>query len=215
MDGTIVDSAPYHRLSWREIFAQRGIEFTEDDFMFAFGRRNEEIIRKIVSPDISQQELDIISDEKEKIFRSYIKNKIRALPGVVELIKSLSEANFQLAIVSSTPMENVQLITETLDIKKYFSLLISGKEVTEGKPSPQGFLLAAKKLGVEPQNCIVMEDAEAGVRAAKRGGMHCIAITNTCPGEDLAEADIVVDSLEKIDVQVIEELISSTNKRLS
>ena len=215
MDGTIVDSAPYHRVAWREIFAQRGIDFTEDDFLFAFGRRNEEIIRSIVSLDISPKELDFISDEKERIFRSYIKNKIKALPGAVELIKSLSVAKFQLAIVSSTPMENVQLITETLDIKKYFNLLISGKEVTEGKPSPQGFLLAADKLRIEPQNCIVIEDAVAGVRAAKRGGMYCISITNTFSGSDLSEADIVVDSLEKIDVQIIKGLINSTNKRLS
>ena len=94
----------------------------------------------------------------------------------------------------------------------YFSLIISGKDVTEGKPSPQGFLLAAKKLGITPQNCVVIEDAVAGVRAAKRGGMYCIAVTNTCPREDLAEADIVVNSLGEITVKTIEELFNHTKK---
>ncbi len=203
-----MDSAPYHKLAWRETFAKRGMNFTEDNFKFAFGRRNEEIIRKLIEPNMSQQELDIIADEKERIFRRYIKDTIKALPGVVKLLESLAEAEFQLALVSSTPIENIQLITETLGIKTYFSLLISGKDVTEGKPSPQGFLLAAKKLGVQPKNCVVIEDAVAGVRAAKSGGMYCIAVTNTCPRKDLAEADIVVDSLEEITVKTIDELLN-------
>jgi beta-phosphoglucomutase len=212
MDGTIVDSEPYHKIAWREFFAKRGMDFTEDNFKFAFGRRNEEIFRKFIGPNISQQELDTFAEEKERTFRRYVKGNIKALPGVVELLESLSEAESRLAIVSSTPIENIQLITETLGIKTYFGLLISGKDVTEGKPSPQGFLLAAKKLGVPPQNCVVIEDAVAGVRAAKSGGMYCIAVTNTCPREDLTEADIIVDSLEEITVKIIEELFNHTKK---
>jgi beta-phosphoglucomutase len=212
LDGTIVDSAPYHKLAWRKIFAQRGMDFTEDDFKFAFGRRNEEIFRKYIGPHISQQDLDTLAEEKESTFRQYVKGNIKTLPGVIELIKSLSVEEFQLAIVSSTPIENIQLITETLGIRKYFSLLISGKDVTEGKPNPQGFLLAAKKLRAQPSSCVVIEDAVAGVRAAKRGGMYCIAVTNTCPREDLSEADIVVNSLEKITAKTIEELFNRSNK---
>ncbi|MDD5288663.1 MAG: HAD family phosphatase [Dehalococcoidales bacterium] len=208
LDGTIVDSALPHKLAWQETFAKRGRDFTEDDFKYSFGRRNEEIIPKLLGKDISWQELDAIGKEKEKTFRRFIKGTIKALPGVVELIESLHGAGFQLAVVSSTPIENILLITETLKIKTSFELLISGKDVTEGKPSPQGFLLAAKKLGVTPQNCVVMEDAVAGVRAAKSGGMHCIAITNTCTRESLSGADIIVDSLKEINVQTIEELFN-------
>ncbi len=212
MDGTIVDSEPYHKIAWREFFTKRGMDFTEDNFKFAFGRRNEEIFRKLIEPNMSQEELDTLSEEKESTFRRYVKGNVKALPGVVELLESLSEAEFRLAIVSSTPIENIRLITEILDIKTYFSLIISGKDVTEGKPSPQGFLLAAKKLEVPPQNCVVIEDAVAGVRAAKSGGMYCIAVTNTCPREDLTEADIIVDSLEEITVKTIEELFNHTKK---
>ena len=92
-------------------------------------------------------EVDMIAEEKEETFRRFVKDNIKALPGVVELIKSLAAAGFQLAIVSSTPIENIQLITETLGIKKYFKLFITGEDVKEGKPSPQGFLLACKKTG--------------------------------------------------------------------
>lgn len=208
MDGTIVDSAHYHKLSWQETFTKRGIEFTEDDFIFAFGRRNEEIIRRLKGTDTSLEEIDVISEEKEEAFRRLISKNISALPGVTELLEALSNTGFRLAIVSSTPIKNIQLVTKTLDIMKYFDLLISGEDVTEGKPSPQGFLLAAEKLGIHPQSCVVIEDAVAGVQAAKNGGMHCIAVSNTVDREDLSEADIVVDSLEEVDIKIIMNLFS-------
>ncbi len=137
-----------------------------------------------------------------------INGKIKPLPGSVEWIKSLAATGFKQAIVSSTPSENIELITETLGIKILFQHIISARDVTEGKPNPQGFLMSAKKLGVKPEFCVVMEDAVAGVTAAKRGGMYCIAITNTSPRERLSEADIVVDSLVEIKLKTIEELFN-------
>jgi beta-phosphoglucomutase len=210
MDGTIVNSLSFHKLAWIETFARRGRNFTDDDFKWANARKNEEIIPHLVGQNTSLEEVNLIANEKEATFRRLVKDNIKALPGAVELIKSLAEAKMQLALVSSTPEENIELITETLGIKKYFSLFINGDDVREGKPSPQGFLLAAKKLGVEPKNCVVMEDAVVGVRAAKRAGMYCIAVTNTCPKEDIAEADIVVNSLEEVKLKTIEELLTST-----
>jgi beta-phosphoglucomutase family hydrolase len=200
LDGTIVDSTFYHKLAWQETFAKRGLDFTEGNHEFTIGRRNEEIIRKYIGPNMTRGELNVIAEQKEETFRAYIKDGIRALPRVVALIKSLAAAKFKLAIVSSATKENIQLITETLFIKSFFSSFITGNDVIEGKPNPQGFLLAAKKLGVQPENCIVIEDAVAGVKAAKRAGMFCIAVTNTCSRDNLAEADIVVNSLEEISV---------------
>ena len=209
MDGTIVNSLSFHKLAWIETFAKRGRNFTDDDFKWANARKNEEIIPHLLGQDMSLEEVNLIANEKEATFRRLVKDSIKPLPGVVELIKLMAAAQFQLAIVSSTPKENIELITETLGIKKYFSLFINGDDVKEGKPSPQGFLLAAKKLGVEPKNCVVIEDAVVGVRAAKRAGMYCIAIANTYPREDILEADIVVNSLEEITVKTIEKLLTS------
>ena len=209
MDGTIVNSLSFHKLAWIETFAKRGRNFTDDDFKWANARKNEEIIPHLLGQDMSLEEVNVIKNEKEETFRRLVKDSIKPLPGVVELIKLMAAAQFQLAIVSSTPKENIELITETLGIKKYFSLFINGDDVKEGKPSPQGFLLAAKKLGVEPKNCVVIEDAVVGVRAAKRAGMYCIAIANTYPREDILEADIVVNSLEEITVKTIEKLLTS------
>ena len=212
MDGTIVNSLPCHKLAWIETFAKRGRDFTDDDFEWANGRKNEEIIPHFLDKSMSLEEVNLIADEKEATFRRFVKENIKALPGAVELIQSLAAVKIQLALVSSTPKENIELITKTLGIKKYFSLFINGDDVKEGKPSPQAFLLAAKKLGVEPKNCVVMEDAVVGVQAAKRAGMYCIAVTNTYPREDISEADIVVNSLEEITVKTIEGLLTSPKK---
>jgi HAD superfamily hydrolase (TIGR01509 family) len=199
-------------MAWREIFRQQSVHFDEEIFQFGFGRRNDEIICKYFGQNFSQREVDAIAAKKEETFRRLIKDNIKAFPGVMELIKSLAGAGFQIAIVSSTPIENIRLITETLEIKKYFKFFITGKDVTEGKPSPQGFLLAAQKLRLKPEECVVMEDAVAGVRAAKSAGMYCIAVTNTRPREDLAEADIVVNSLEEVSVKTIEQLFDHAKK---
>ncbi len=132
-----------------------------------------------------------------------------------EFIKSLRENGFKIALASSGPGKNIRLILQGLGIENYFDAVVSGEDVTEGKPNPQCFLLAAQKLGITPKDCIVIEDAVAGVAAAGSAGMHCIAITNTHPAEKLKPADLIVDSLEKITIQVIERLLASKNKSIS
>jgi HAD superfamily hydrolase (TIGR01509 family) len=200
MDGTIVDSSSYHKQAWRDTFHRQGIEFTEDAYQFTLGRRNDEIIRRYFDPGLSPKEVDTIAAQKEEFFRKCIKGNIRPFPFVIEMIKSLADAECRLAVVSSATLENIRFITEELGISTFFDLFITGKDVTAGKPSPLGYLKASDRLGVPARDCIVIEDAAAGVSAAKRGGMYCIAVTNTCPKEALAEADIVVNRLDEINI---------------
>ena len=128
-------------------------------------------------------------------------------PGAIELIRSLKEHGFKLAIASSAPIENINLITQSLGIDGCFHSIVTGRDVSEGKPSPQGFLLAARKLGATPGNCIVIEDAIAGVVAAERAGIRCIAVTNTHPGEKLKGADLIIDSLDGLKLEDLDRLL--------
>jgi len=112
-----------------------------------------------------------------------------------------------MAIASSTTIENIHLIVGSLGIADYFKAVVTGHDVTEGKPSPQVFLLAAQRLGAEPKNCIVVEDAVAGVKAAKSAGMYCVAVSNSHPQEKLNEADLIVASLEMVTVKDLEGLV--------
>jgi beta-phosphoglucomutase family hydrolase len=205
MDGVIADSGPYHLAAWQEIFGQRGVKFTAEDFSHSFGLRNDSIIRNTLGKDIAQAEIYAIAQEKEVAFRRLVGDKIKPLPGAIELIKSLRNNGFRMAIASSAPMENIELVTGTLGIAG-FQALVTGHDVTEGKPSPQVFLLAAQRLGVNPANCLVIEDAVAGVTAAKRAGMYCLAVINTHTRQELAEADLIVDSLEKVTIEDIKRL---------
>ncbi len=214
MDGVIADTAPYHLKAWQEVFQKRGVEFTEEDFRHTFGQRNDTIIRNTLGEETPQSEIDDIAREKERNFRKVVRQNIKPLPGAIKLIKLLKEREFKMALASSAPIENIRLLTKGLGINKWFQSIICDKDVTEGKPSPQGFLLAAQRLGVEPKNCIVIEDAVAGITAAKRAGMHCLAITNTHPRMSLMEADLIVDTLEAVSVSDLEELINPSREGL-
>ncbi len=214
MDGVVVDSAVAHRDSWKFAFGKQGVSFTDKDFEQVFGQRNDLIIRKIMGQDIGQSKIDEVAEDKEIFFRELIRKDMRAFPGVIKLLKLLKENGIKAAIGSSAPMENIKVILDGLGITGYFQALVYGQEVRESKPSPQVYQLAARKLGAEPQNCIVIEDAVAGVLAARRGGMHCIAVTNSHPAEALSQADLVVDSLEKVDFRVLEKVYGGEKDRL-
>ena len=207
MDGVIADTATFHLKAWQKVFRARGVEITEQDFKRNFGQRNDTIIRNILGQDTPQNEIDAIVADKESIFRSSAAGKIQALPGAIELIKLLAGQRVKLALVSSAPVENIQLVIASLGINNCFQTIISESDVTEGKPSPQGFLLAAGRLKVKPEKCVVIEDAIAGVAAAKRAGMRCLAVTNTHPGTKLKQADIVVDTLEAVSRNDMERLV--------
>ena len=207
MDGVIADTGPYHCTAWQQVFHKRGVNFTEEDFRHHFGQRNDTIIRNTMGQDIPQSDLETVIHEKETTFRDLVRHSIKALPGAINLIKSLAGHGLKVALASSAPPENINLLIAGLGIKDYFQVIVSGTDVIEGKPSPQGFLLAAHRLGVKSDNCVVVEDAVAGVAGAKRAGMRCIAVTNTHPRESLLEADLIIDTLEAVTVEDIEKLL--------
>jgi beta-phosphoglucomutase family hydrolase len=207
MDGVIADTAPYHFRAWREVFRRRGARYTEDDFRRNFGKRNDAIIRNVLGSGVSSREMEAIAAEKEELFRRRAGSRIRPLAGAIGLIRALGENGFSQAIGSSAPLENIELVTQRLGIAGFFRVIVSGREVAEGKPSPQVFLLAAERLGLRPRDCVVIEDAVAGVSAAKRAGMSCIAVTNTSPRTELSGADLIVDTLEGLTVAGLENLL--------
>ena len=207
LDGVIADTAPFHFLAWQRVARDRGITFTEIDFKQTFGKRNPEIIAEKFSPGLTSAEIETLSIHKEEIFRRIAKQSIKPFPGVLNLLLSLKSAMWKMALASSTPAENIRLIAGALGIAGLFDTVVSDKDVSRGKPDPEGFLLAASRLEVLPIDCVVIEDAVAGVRAAKAAGMKCIAVINTNPAQVLAEADKVVDSLEAVTVNTFKLLL--------
>jgi beta-phosphoglucomutase family hydrolase len=208
LDGVIADTASYHYQAWQDVFRKRNVKFTKADFMSHFGQRHDTIIRSALGENISREEFDAVTKEKQESYRRRVTGNIRPLPGAVALIKSLKQHGLKMAIASSAPPENIEIIIRGLHIEDYFQSIAWGTEVAEGKPSPQVFLLAAEKLGTEPGNCLVIEDAIAGITAAKQAGMKCVAVTNSHPRDSLKEADLIIDTLEAVSLSDLTRLFT-------
>jgi beta-phosphoglucomutase len=198
MDGVLVDSYQAHFESWRQMAAEYGLSMTEPQFRATFGRTSRDIIRNLWGEGaIPADQADAADDRKELYYRRIVEKAFPAMPGASELLSQLAQAGFKMAIGSSGPPANVSLAIDRLG-KGLFGAVVTGREVTRGKPDPQVFVLAADKLGVSPRCCAVVEDAPAGVEAALRAGMYAIALTGTAARDKLSHAHWVVDSLSQI-----------------
>jgi beta-phosphoglucomutase family hydrolase len=203
MDGVIIDSGAPHYQSWREAFAARGASYTEAQFKSFFGTRDDFIINTVLGA-VPLEEVEAIANDKERRYRELIRGKAQAFAGVMPLLRAMKKGGFRIALGTSAPMANVEAVASQLGLNEYFDAVVCGEDVKEGKPSPEIYLLAAARLGAEPAQCVVFEDSPHGVEAAKRGGMKCVAVTNSHPAESLQRADRVVTTMEDMDlVQLI------------
>jgi len=213
LDGVIVDSSQFHYESWVKLGEEVGFVMTPEFFRKTFGQRNDAIIKQLV-PNATDEQIAKWGERKEALYREVARGRLVPLPGAMELIRGLKELGFKLAIASSTPRVNIEFAVEQLKMADLFDDFVGAEDVTKGKPDPEVFLKVAQKIGVPPDRCVVFEDAVAGVIAAKRGGMKCVAVTTTNPRTALEEAgaDLVVDSLEEITPAQVVALLEA-NKR--
>jgi beta-phosphoglucomutase family hydrolase len=200
MDGVLADTGPIHFESWVKMANEIGYEFTKELFEETFGQQSIPITRKLVGDDIDLKLVRKWANLKEKYYREMMKDKIEPLPGVINLLKNLKKNGFKLAVGSSGPPENVKLILNNLKIESFFNVVVTAAQVRHGKPDPEVFLITAKNLRLKPQNCIVIEDAPVGIKAAKKAGMKSIAITTTHNEKELFEADRIVNDLTNINI---------------
>ncbi len=212
MDGTLVDTAELHFMAWQKLCAELSRDFTRGDFAATFGRRNPEIIHYLFGDKFSPPQVAELGDRKEEIYKAAARQQgVDLLPGVRALLEGLHQAGIRQAIGSSAPLGNIDLILELTHTPALFDAVTSSEDTQRGKPDPQVFLVAAQKLGVPPERCVVVEDAVAGVQAAKAGGMKAIAVTfvGHHPESSLnqAGADLIVKNLEEVSVERITMLV--------
>ncbi|QBD82634.1 HAD family phosphatase [Ktedonosporobacter rubrisoli] len=205
LDGVIIDSAEAHRRSWYRLAGEEDLPFTDEQFWATFGWRNDAIIPKLWGVE-SPERVREFADRKEAYFREFVRDIAAPLPGSIELLSSLRDAGYPQALASSTPIANIELISDLLGLKHYLNALISGETVPHGKPAPDLFLKAAATLGVEAKKCLVIEDAVAGIEAARAGGMYSIAVAGERDLPGLKVANLVVKDLTEVNVERIREL---------
>jgi beta-phosphoglucomutase family hydrolase len=200
-DGVIINSGPQHETSWERLAKECGKPLPENHFKRGFGMKNEVIIPELLGWTAVPVEIRILSLRKEAIYREIVREQgMHPLPGVEAWLRKLREAEIPCVIGSSTHRENITSTLDVLGLEGFFADIVAAEDVRRGKPDPEVFLTAARRIGVEPADAIVFEDALVGVAAAKAAGMRVVAVTTTEPKEKLGHADWVVDQLDELSV---------------
>jgi HAD superfamily hydrolase (TIGR01509 family) len=207
LDGTLVDSAELHWLSWRDTLAAEGHTITYQEFLDTFGQKNDRILPGWLGKEASLERIREVGDAKEAKYRRLVQDRgLTPLPGAAEWLRILHVGGWKQAIASSAPRANVEVMLRVLGVETELDAIVSAENVTAGKPDPQVFLRAAVAVGVPPERCVVVEDAVAGIEAARRAGIKAIGVSRV-PGFD---ADLVVASLEDLPADAFARLIGDS-----
>jgi beta-phosphoglucomutase len=206
LDGTLIDSAGHHWLAWRETLAAEGRMVAPEDFANSFGRRNDEILRELYGDTLAPDWIARVSESKEQTYRRLLREQgLEALPGAMGWLVRLREAGWRQALASSAPRPNIDAVLKVLGLGGYLDAVVSADDVGRGKPDPAIFLAAARRLELPPERCVVVEDAPAGLEAARRAGMRSIGVLS--PHHTELSADLVVPSLEAVPTDAFEALL--------
>jgi len=205
VDGVLVDSFAAHRDSWIEAAAEAGVEMTEEQFAATFGRTSREIIRAFWGDGLDEAAMRGIDERKEALYRRRVADDLPIMDGAIELVDALHADGIHLGVGSSGPRANIDLTLEGLGRANRFEAVVTGQDVVRGKPDPEVFLLGATRLGIPASRCAVIEDAPAGIAAARAAGMLAVALLGTATREALADADLVVASLRELDAGTFRE----------
>jgi HAD superfamily hydrolase (TIGR01509 family) len=178
MDGTLIDSEEYHWRAWRETMAREGVPITHEHFLTTFGQRNDVILPHWLGKDAPAEHIRRVGDAKEQLYRDLVAAEgIEPLPGAAEWLERLHASGWKQAIASSAPRLNVAAIVHALKLDGVIEAITASEDVSHGKPDPEVFLVAASRLGIAPGRAVVVEDAPAGIEAARRGGMRSIGVS--------------------------------------
>ncbi len=193
LDGTLIDSMPYHLAAWNDALQPLGYHFSVESFLPTIGLRNGEIVRDFLKIDRPPHDIEQLLLAKEARYRTIMRERgLPLLPGVEHWLTALRADGWRHAIVTSAPRHNVEAAVQSTHLDQWVETIVCAEDVINGKPHPEPFLLAADRLGVGPAHCIVVEDAPAGLDGARAAGMKTIGVLTT---HAALEANEVVKSL--------------------
>ncbi len=196
MDGVIIDSNPFHKISLRQFCEKYGFQLSDEELIKKiYGRTNKEWIANLFGP-LSREELTRYGEEKESLFRDVYKMDIVALEGLPEFLKSLQLNHIPTAIGTSAPRSNVDFVLSHTGLGEYFSAILDESDVEHGKPNPEIYLKVAEKIGYNPNQCVVFEDSLSGVESARRAGAKVVGVATTHSVEELSHTDFVISNFK-------------------
>jgi HAD superfamily hydrolase (TIGR01509 family) len=200
MDGVIIDSEPLWSEAERQLLTRRNLTYSEHLKPLLMGLDSREAVRILKKHYDLNESVEDLVHERNQLVNELIQKHGQPIPHAIDLIQQARNAGLKTVLASSSPYSLVEIVVDKLKIGPLLNLVLSGDEVSRGKPAPDIYLSAAKTLGVVPECCLVIEDAPNGVRAAKAAGMRCVAITTGVHKAELAAADRVVEDFRDLDL---------------
>lgn len=217
-NGILVDDEPIHFDMFQKVLFEQGLSLTREEYYARYLGMDDRGCFQAAFRDrgraLDEATLAALIQRKAVYYRNEIQQRLTVFPGVKQLIPKLS-ASYPLAIASGALRSEIEMIMQTIGLIKYFQVIVSTEDITEGKPSPEIFTKAltlfnqhnADAKPIRPAECLVIEDSKEGVLGARRAGMKCLAVTNSHPKTELTEADAVVESLDKVTIPFLQKLL--------
>lgn len=203
MDGVLVDNRDVHIRAFEILFEKYGVPFSREDILPLFGMTNDAIFSRLAPQLMEKYGVEKLGREKEELYRELFAASLQPTAGLSEFLRSLKEQGYKISVGSSGNTDNVNYVLEGCGIAGYFDAVANGDMITRGKPDPEVYLLAAKLLGLLPQECVVFEDAPVGIEAARAAGMKVVAVATTFPREKHTDYDLIIDDFVGITPAVL------------
>ena len=206
LNGTMIDDMQYHVTAWHRLLNDMGANISMERMKEeCYGKANE-LIERILPGRFTEAERDAIGDQKEAVYREEFRPHLKLLPGLVEVLEGAYNNGIKMAIGSAAIMANIDFVLDGLNIRHYFSAIVSADDVTNSKPDPETYLKCAERLSVDPSDCIVFEDVPKGVESAERAGMQSVVITLMHTKEEFSQFNQVICFMEDFRRLEIEEI---------
>lgn len=207
MDGVLIDNAEYHILAFEEWCREKGIAFDRELFTTKlFGKQNGDIFLALTGVEMSPEDVVSEGDYKEAIYRRIYADNVKLLDGIPGFLADLKAEGFGLAVATSGPPENAALVLEMGGITSVFDAIVTCRDTSRGKPDPEVFILAANRLGLSTDKCVVFEDSKAGAKAAQASGAALIGVTTG--HRDLDHASMMIGDFREISAADVIELLA-------
>ncbi len=216
-DGVVVNSEPIHLATFRSVLQTLGVPLSTEDYYAKYiGFNDHDCFQAALldagKPFTEPQLAELIARKTAMVKRAFGES-IAALPGACGLIRAAADAGMPVGVCSGALREEIELASRTVGVLDCLKVIVSSDDVTHGKPHPEGYTLAMQRLAqtthhiITPAQCVAVEDAPAGIHAARDAGMKVLAVTNSFPAEELREANLVVSSLENVTLATLEQLL--------
>jgi len=200
MDGVIVDNHQWHFKAWVEFGKRHWLRITRTEFDKHVGTTNASILNALFSDKLNSKQVNVLSKEKENIYREIYAPHIQPVSGLPEFLQYASDSGIPIALATSAIAENVDFTLDATGLRKYFAHITDASMVKKGKPDPEIYLKTAKKLDVNPAECIVFEDSIAGIIAAQKAGMFAVGLATSFKASDLLNyVNKIIENFEGAD----------------